>query len=270
MPAWKTLFPVACYILVTCCVTSCEARQLPEGFPSLEREIAWQTRDLSPHVARALLWPHSGSFVPGGGSDGGRSAGGARPPAEREDQRPCTLHMASGKMEAQNPMKLARGPQWYLCAGTPPGGGLAGWPAAAYSWTWYWPSWLQTLNGPPQSSGPLHPVAGPGTHRLVARSLAGPGVGRGAVSGVGTTLFGLEWFLTLCLSFSISQPTCWASLFSRVLQEVGECRLIEISSAVYRERCCVCEANAVCVCVGLLCSSPPPPCTPHAQPLVPA
>jgi hypothetical protein len=53
-------------------------------------------------------------------------------------------------------------------------------------------------------------VAGPGTHRCVARSLAGPGVGRGGVSGVGTTLFGLEWFLTLCLSFPIS-------LFSRVL-----------------------------------------------------
>lgn len=153
--------------------------------------------------------------------------------------------MASGKIEAQKALKLARGPERYLCAGTPPGGGLAGWPAAACSWTWHWPSWLRTLNGPTQSSGPLHPVAGPGTHRRVARSLAGPGVGRGAVSGVGTTLFGLEWFLTLCLSFPISQPTCWASLFSRVLQEVGECRMTEISSAAYRERCCACEADAL-------------------------
>lgn len=88
-------------------------------------------------------------------------------------------------MEAQRTRQLARSTQWYLCAGTPPGGGPAGWPAAACSWTWYWPSWPKRLNGPPQSSGPLHPVAGPGTHRCVARSLAGPRVGGGVISRVG-------------------------------------------------------------------------------------
>lgn len=42
-------------------------------------------------------------FVPGRSPDGGRSAGGTRPPAKSEDRSrwPYTLHMASGEMEAQ-------------------------------------------------------------------------------------------------------------------------------------------------------------------------
>lgn len=127
--------------------------------------------------------------------------------------------MASGKIKAHQSYELPRSTQWYLCAGTPPGGGPAGWLAVVCSWTSYWPSWHQKQNGPPQSSRPLHPVAGPGTRRGVARSLEGPGVERGIIGRVGTTLGGLEGLLTLCLNFPTSKSKLWASLSSRILED---------------------------------------------------